>query len=300
MDDQLLLQLYHRLFDRGNERFAAGCVYSDSLVALIYFLGVVRGRSPRWASDVRNRPLWMRRLGRPSYSQLLRRLKTASVSRLVRTLNDEFRAELPSSDEKLCDGKPLVVGGYSKDPDADEGKLPGDGCWGRGYKVHVILDGRSGAVEAFDVTALGAGEPTVMARLVTDVAGPAGVLRGAVMRGDSNYDSNPLYRAVADDGGGRLVAPRKRPGTGLGHHPHHADRLRAIEELERTERGLAEHRRHRVRVEQGLAHLTNLPCGLSPLPNFVRRRRRVAMWVLAKITVYHLCLMLRARRALAA
>ena len=301
MDDQLLLHLYHRLFDRGNEQFAPNCVYSDSLVVLIYFLAVIRGRSPGWADDGRNWPLWMRRLPRPSRSQLRRRLKTVSVLQLIRTLNDEFRGELPGggSGEKFCDGKPLVVGGYSKDPDADEGKLPGDG-WGRGYKVHVILDGRSGGVDAFDVTPLSAGEPTVMTRLVSDVAGPAGVLRGTLMRGDSSYDSNPLYRAVADAGGGRLVASRKKPGTGLGHHPHHPDRLRAIDELERTERGLAEHRRHRVRVEQGLAHLTNLPCGLAPLPNFVRRQRRVSMWVLAKITVYHLHLMLRARRALAA
>ena len=300
MDDQLLLRLYHRLFDAGNVQRAPGCRYSDSLVVLVYFLAVIRDRSPRWASDGRNWPLWMRRLARPSYSQLRRRLKTPSAGRLVRRLNDEFRGTLPRSAEKACDGKPLVVGGYSKDPDAGEGKLPGGG-WGRGYKVHVILDAACGAADAFAVTALGApGEPTVMARLVAEVA-PAGVLRGAVMRGDSNYDSNPLYRAVADAGcGGRLVASRKRPGTGLGHHRHHPDRLRAVAELERTPRGLAEHRRHRARVEQGLAHLTNLPYGLAPLPNFVRRLPRVEMWVRAKIAVYHLHLMLRARHALAA
>jgi hypothetical protein len=78
------------------------------------------------------------------------------------------------------------------------------------------------------------------------------------------------------------------------------DRLRAIAELEGACDGLRVHQRCRIRVEQGLGHLTNLPFGLSPLPNFVRRRRRVTRWVLAKITLYHLHLNLRQLKTLAA
>jgi hypothetical protein len=101
--------------------------------------------------------------------------------------------------------------------------------------------------------------------------------------------------------GGRLIAPRKKPGTGLGHQPHHPDRLRAIEELEhRGDEATRAHKRHRIRVEQALGHLTNLPCGLAPLPNCVRRKCRVARWVLAKITLYHLALILRQTQKLAA
>jgi hypothetical protein len=147
----------------------------------------------------------------------------------------------------------------------------------------------------FELTALDAGEATAMRRLVA-----LADLAGALLRGDGNYDANPLYAAVAARGG-RLVANRKRPGTGLGHCPHHPDRLAAIAELEQrgTESARA-HTRHRVRVEQALGHLTNLPCGLSPLPNFVRRQPRVARWVLAKITLYHLALILRQAQTLAA
>jgi hypothetical protein len=292
MDDQLLLSVYHRLFDFGNIRRPAGCRFSDSIVVLIHILAVVRDRSMRWAHDQRNWPLWMRRLDRPSYSQLMRRLRSMPVRRLIATLNLEYRRWLPCSTEKFCDGKPLVVGGFSKDPDSGEGKLPGDG-WGRGYMVHVLIDA-CGAVETFTVTALGDGEPTVMHRLVKLVE-----LKGTTIRGDSNYDSNRLYAAVAEQGG-RLIAPRKKPGTGLGHHPHHADRLKAIEELEQSEESLKAHKRHRIRVEQALGHLTNLPFGLSPLPNFVRRKHRVALWVLTKITLYHLYLNLRKSHALAA
>src|SRR5215831_14649604 len=136
MDDQLLLQIYHRLFDpdknKADPRPSVACVYSDALIVLIYLLGCLRDRSPRWAVDRRNWPLWMRRLASPSYSQLMKRLKTYPVQRLLALLFLQFRDRLPSSAWKFADGKPLAVGGFSKDPDAKRGKLPGD-CWGRGY-----------------------------------------------------------------------------------------------------------------------------------------------------------------------
>jgi hypothetical protein len=300
MDDQLLNHLYHRLCAPDKVQRPGNCVYSDSVIVLIYFLGVLRERSPHWAHDKQHWPLWLRRLKRPSYSQFAKRLNTPSVQQFIDDVNEEFRGQLPSSLEKFCDGKPLVVGGFSRDPDTACGKLPGDG-WGRGYKLHVIVDA-CGAVDVFALTALDAGEATVARRLVALVD-----LSGVLLRGDSNYDSNPLYGAVAARGG-RLIAPRKRPHTGLGHQPHHPDRLRAIAELEQRGGGggggeaesTRAHKRHRIRVEQALGHLTNLPCGLSPLPNFVRRKHRVARWVLAKITLYHLALILRPAQKLAA
>jgi hypothetical protein len=292
MDDQLLLSIYHRLFNSENIRQPTHCHFSDSIIVLIHFLAVIRDRSMAWAYQKSNWPLWMRRLERPSYSQWMRRLRMPSARLLIATLNLEYRNTLPCSAEKFCDGKPLVVGGFSKDPDTGKGKLPGDG-WGRGYKVHVLVDA-CGAVELFTVTALGDGEPTVMRRLVK-----LAELKGATIRADCNYDSNSLYADVAEQGG-RLIAPRKKPGKGLGHHRHHPDRLKAIEELEKSEELLKAHKHHRIRVEQALGHLTNLSFGLSPLPNFVRRRHRVAMWVLTKITLYHLYLNLSKPRALAA
>lgn len=296
MDDQLLLHIYHRLFDpdknKADPHPSVGCVYSDALIALVYLLGCLRDRSPRWAAQRRNWPLWMRRLAGPSYSQLMKRLKTHPVQRLLALLFLEYRDRLPASARKFADGKPLTVGGFSKDPDATSGKLPGD-CWGRGYKVHVLAEA-TGAVQLFSVTGLGVGEPTAMRRLVT-----AAELQGAVVRADSNYDSNRLYGAVARMGG-RLIAPRKKPHTGRGHQRQHPDRLRAIEELEGQPGLLKSHRRERVRIEQELGHITNLPFGLSPLPNFVRRLPRVTLWVLGKLLLYHLYLNVLRDKSLAA
>jgi hypothetical protein len=210
----------------------------------------------------------------------MRRLKTEAVLVRMNALNATFRSRLPVTSEKVLDGKPLTVGSYSRDPDATCGRLSST-CWGCGYKLHSMVDS-GGAVDAFVITGLHAGESSVAHDLVQTLD-----LRNALVRADANYDSNKLYAAVAQ-GGGRLVAPRRKPGRGLGHHPQHVDRLRAIAELEENPIALRAHIRHRIRVEQAFGHLTNLPCGLSPLPNCVRRQQRVTRWVTAKIALYHL------------
>ena len=291
MDGKLLRQLYHRLFSDPNLAHTRDCTFGDAIVLFIHFYAALSNHSHSWAHDKANWPVWCRRLSFPSYSQLMKRLAWESTQQKIAQLNDEFRSRLPRGPDKVCDGKPLVVGGYSKDPDARAGKIP-DG-WARGYKLHVLIDS-FGAIEGFDVSPLDGGEPTVMRGIVrrTD-------LSGAILRADNNYDSNSLYRDVADRGG-RLVAPRKKPGTGLGHGRHHPHRLRAIAELENNEAQLRVHKRHRVRVEQSLGHLTNLSFGLWALPNSVRRLIRVQRWITTKIMLYHLHLSLSRSVAAAA
>jgi hypothetical protein len=291
MDGELLQRLYHRLFSDPTLTRTLDCTFPDALILLIYFFAVLSNRSTRWAHNRKNWPLWCRQLTFPSYSQLRRRLRRDSIRHHIHQLNADLRAALPGSSEKAADGKALLVGGFSKDPDARRGKIPNG--WGRGYKLHVIIDA-IGAIDAFEVTPLSDGEATVMRRLVCTAD-----LHHSILRADANYDSNALYHAV-EKTGGRLLAPRRKPGRGLGHLPQHPHRLLAIAELEADPQGLAEHERHRVRVEQGFAHLTNLPFGMWALPNSVRRLHRVRLWITAKIMLYHLYLSLLPRPALAA
>lgn len=297
MDGELLRWLYHRLLHDPTLARTPDCTFGDGLVALIYFFAALSGRSPRWACRRTSWPPWCRAvLPRPliSYSQFNRRLKTEALRRLVAQLNEELRGRLPRGETKVVDGKALVINGYSHDRDAAWGKVP-DG-WANGYKLHVVADASGGGIDALEVTALDAGEATVLRRGLL----PRVDLRGCTLRGDANYDSNATYRAVAD-AGGRHVAQRRKPGTGLGHHPQHPDRRRAVRELEQTPGGLADHQRRRNRVEQVFAHVGNLPFGLSALPPFVRRLPRVRMWVTAKVMLYHLHLLqtLAAQRAAA-
>jgi hypothetical protein len=291
MDSELLSYLYHRLLHSPSARVESHSTYSNGLIALMFLHAASSDRSPHWACRRGNWPIWCQRLRFPSYSQFMRRLKSNAVSELIRQVNDESRARLPQSHEKFLDGKPLTVGGFTKDPDARRGHVP-DG-WAKGYKVHALVDA-GGAIDAVEVTALNVGEPTVARRLIKGVD-----LHDVLIRADSNYDSNALYAEVADQGG-RLLAPRKKPGTGLGHHPNHADRLRAIAELETDATGRKAHNHIRARVERSFARLTNLPYGLSPLPNFVRRLERVTRWVTAKITLYHVYCTLSQNKRLAA
>ena len=213
MDGELLRWLYHRLVHDPSLCHTKDCTYSDGLITLIYFFAVLSDRSGRWACDRRNWPLWYRRLKLSSYSQYNKRIKSPWIRGIINQINAQLRDRLGHSFEKVADGKPLVVGGFSHDPDARLGKVP-DG-WAKGYKLHVIVDS-CGGIDAFEVTALDAGEATVLRRLI-----PGADLAGAILRADANYDSNPTYR-VAAQAHARLIAPRRKPGTGLGHHPQHA------------------------------------------------------------------------------
>lgn len=288
MDDQLLSAVYHALFDDPAPTWR--CVYGDNLIALIEFFRVGRQLSARQALRRPHWPLWLRRLKFPSYSQFNRRVKTDSVQQLITRLGQRFRRSIPAAHTKIIDGKPLLVGGFSKDPDAKRGKAPGG--WARGYKIHALLDAASGALDAFTVTALNAGESTTARDLLDPLR-----LDGQTLLTDGNYDAGPLYECVAQRGG-RLVAPRRKPGTGLGHHPQHPDRLRAITQLEggagnRTvTQGRRQHDRQRLRIEQAFGRMTTVSFGLWALPPSVRRLPRVQRWVNAKIALFHLYLTL--------
>lgn len=289
MNGELLNWLYRRLIHDPTCNHTRDCTYCCGLIVLIHFHAVHSNHSVRWASDRRNWPIWMQRLKFPSYSQLCRRLRSGAVLTLIQQINRELRGQLPRGNTHLGDGKAYVVNGYSKDRDATSGKIP-DG-WGRGYKLHAILDAASGAIEAMTVTGLGRGEATQMRQLVQSLD-----LRGCLLLCDANYDSNPLYSAVARRGG-RLIAPRRKPGTGLGHRHHHPHRLQAIEQLEASEDRRRAHVRHRAAVERSFANLGNT-IGLWALPNFVRRLHRVQRWILIKVTLYHLHLVLRRQHSL--
>ena len=281
MDGELLRWLYHRLLCPATR--TPRCRYPDGLIALAGLWAYLNNRSARWAADAGHWPLWCRR-PLPSYSQLRRRLPGGRVRRLTEQVNEQLKARLGRSGERAADGMPLVVGGFGRDPEATRGRVPGG--WARGYRTHAVRDTASGVIDAA-VSGLHAGEATVLRTRLLDRV-PLG---GCLLRADANYDSNALYAAVAERGG-RLIAPRRKPGRGLGHHRQHPDRLRVVREVEPDPQARREHRRCRNDIERGFADLGQ-SVGLFALPPFVRRLRRVEQWVAAKLLLYHLVLLLR-------
>ena len=106
----------------------------------------------------------------------------------------------------IVDGKPLFVGGCSKDPDARFGY--GAGMHGRGYKLHTIWRRRD-LPDAWDVTPLPRSEAIVAAELLKQVR------VGGYLLADGNDDTNGLHDA-ASQRGYQLLAQDRRPNAGQG------------------------------------------------------------------------------------
>jgi len=248
--------------------------FFDFEIVGVYLWAVVHDRPTSWACNARNWPKDLRNQRLPSQSTMSRRMGTTEVQRLMAAMEGSLLRLQGHGWVKVVDGKPLIVGTHSKDPDSEWGRA-GHG-YGKGYKLHAIF-GDGPLPWQWELTPLNVGEPEVAARLT-----PA-LPRGGYLLGDKQYDSNPLHD-VALANGYQLVAERKRPGTDLGHRHHSSGRLRSIELL-RNDFGKALYQ-CRDDVERRFAWLTNHGGGLAPLPNWVRRLSRVRSWVQAKLIIH--------------
>lgn len=268
--------------------------YSDALIAIMYFWSVLHDRPLCWAADPTH---YDRRLCRPgplpSRSQFGRRVDSPRFDQLLQMIHVELAGPVDPSDGGLLDGKPLVVGVASRDPDAARGKIMGG--YAKGYKLHLwgTSDRR---IPLWSLQPLNVGEQVVAQALI---AAHPGFNSEAVSLADGNYDCQRMHEALAAKGGGLLAKPRglnlRHPEPWLqqqahlhpknkGGGPVRADAVRAWRAALPTARYLY---RDRVHVEGILSNLCSHAGGLSPLPAWVRRLHRVRRWVGAKITLYH-------------
>lgn len=278
MEGELWSQLYRLVMNVAQDYpRKKNVVYTDPWILLVYLWSVLHDRPQGWACDPAHwsdKALDAREL--PSQSQLSVRLRTLSLRQLAEAVLSEARSWMPVSMVKHLDAKPLAVGSWSKDPDTRWGQA--GQAKAKGYKLFAIYDGAG--VDAWRIGPMSESEPTVAQQLIPRTAARAA---GYVLA-DSLYDSNPLHKTCREHGL-QLVAPRKRPGTGLGHRPHDPSRLRSIELLEAPGDFGRQLYGRRVTIEQRFAQAGNLACGLGPLPNWVRRPHRVALWVAGKLMI---------------
>jgi hypothetical protein len=247
--------------------------FFDSTIVGVYFWAVIHDRPVCWACDPRNWPPKLRKLiGRfPSQPTMSRRLGTTEVNCLLAAMEGKLAHSQKAGWVWIVDGKPLPIGGYSKDPDAKWGYATGG--FAKGYKLHALY-GAGPLPIAWEVMPMNAAEPEVAARLIAWC-----LCRGYVL-GDKGYDNNSLHR-TATACGCQLVTERKRPKTGLGHCEQSPGRLRSMALLQQ-EFGKALHD-CRDSIERSFGWLTNHSGGLAPLPAWVRRIYRVTQWVQAKM-----------------
>jgi hypothetical protein len=299
MERQLWLELYKVIAAFGNTHDFARKRFSDAWVALAYLWAAVHDRPVSWACDAGNWPMEERWRGLPSQPTMSRRLKTVGVCTLLEQAQAALRERFACGPSKWLDARPLPVGGASKDPDARCGRAARGQA--RGYKLHAVVDARAGVFDAWRVAPMSCNEKPIAAEVV-----PAAVAASRApllyVAADNEYDGDPTFRMVgasAPHGPQLLVSPRRKRPAGPGHREQSGARLRGqamscaydrpLNPLGRPEPAptLGESLlKARGGIERRFGLMGNFAGGLGPLPNWVRRPRRVALWVQAKLLVF--------------
>ncbi len=273
MECELWPRLYVLVFEIGRSCRRSGVHYSDAVIVLVFFWACMHDRPQGWACQPRNWKACPCKLVQlPSESALSRRLRSESVLTFFRMLEDRVRGSGDPGLFKIVDGKPLPVGGYSKDPDAKRGRSAGG--FAKGYKLHAIW-GKRPMPEAWVIRPLNENESPIACQLVAQLSGVGYLI------GDSQFDVVALHNAAITHDH-QLIAPRnwrkcKNPNS-VPANPH---RRHAFEMLTRPfGRAL---RTHRDAIERKFGNATCHGGGLAPLPAWVRRYQRVCRWVQAKL-----------------
>ena len=280
MANKLFHKLYQILLNNHMGGRRSSQTYGDRIILLVFLWAVIKERPVSWACEPRNLPKDWPFFEVPDDSTVSRRMRSDSIGDLFEELIGHLNDSPASRFWYMIDAKPMPVSEYSKDPDARVGR--GAGKMQKGYKLYTIIDDQHHVV-ALRICPMNGEEKTVAFRMLRDLPttdSPRGYLLG-----DSVYDSNALYDWTWHQGF-RLLAPRPKPGTGLGHCYQSPHRTRAIEILESPFDKFAEGiGKMRDDIERYFGHLTTFAQGLKPLPAWVRRLTRVTNWVQGKVII---------------
>lgn len=166
-----------------------GDTYSDRVILMIALWAVLHDRPRCWACDAQNWPAALRPERLPHPGTLSRRLRRPELQEVTDAVHAQAVQRLGVTGRLgAMDGRPLTVGGASKDPDARPGRAVGG--MGRGYKLHGVADG-AGVLHRFQVESLPVDEKRVARHLLTQL--PEAITRVVA---DGNYDSVGLHRVA--------------------------------------------------------------------------------------------------------
>jgi hypothetical protein len=246
------------------------------LLVAVMLWAALHDRPVSWACQARHWSTTSLRPARlPSPSTLSRRLDGVGVGLLLRALERRIRDGGERRLIAFMDGKPLTVGGASKDPDARFGRAARG--MARGYKLHAVWSLRP-MPEAWDVAPLNVHEQTAARTALLPQLGYGGYLLA-----DGGYDASALFDAAWGRGYQMLTPLPAGKNPGSGKHYQSPRRLRSIA-LIRTDFGEALYR-ERGRIERHFGNATSFGGGLGPLPAWVRGLPRVRSWVWVKLLI---------------
>jgi hypothetical protein len=214
----------------------------------------------------------------PDQSTMSRRMRRGDFEEFLRAMGQRLNGKASQRFLRIVDGKPLELPNHSSDRDAQWAR--GVSRQSLGYKLHLIYSGNP-MPDDFVITPLKVCEKQMAARMIKRTKGYGYLL------GDGHYDASWLYDACANHNH-RLVVPRAKPGSGLGHHYQSPHRRSAIDMLE-APAGFNEFGswlyRQRTEIERQFSQLVCFGGGLATLPPWVRRIWRVRRWVWAKLLI---------------
>lgn len=133
MERELWEQLYAMV--RRLDNAWSGGFYRASEIVAVFLWAVVHDRPTSWACQAGNWPPDLVVVS-PSQSTMSRRLRSRSVSELLRRVERALGGDPRRWWAQRIDSKPLPIGSYSKDPDARVGRAANR--FAKGYKLHVV------------------------------------------------------------------------------------------------------------------------------------------------------------------
>jgi hypothetical protein len=278
MEHQLWTAILAVLADLDKPRKPPRLRFSDEEIVSSYYWAVIHDRPLSWACNPKHWPIQRQGRPLPSPATMSRRLRTPSVIALLGAL--ERRVVTPQRPGLfwLIDGKPMAIGGCSKDRQAGYGRAAN--CKAKGYKIHAIV-GSDASIACWRVAPMNKDERVMAARLLREAA-----IQGYVA-GDTNYDSNKLHKVCGGREQLQLVTRRRYgPDHGTGHRKQSPGRVRSMHLTENPYPEFANKMlSDRDIIERDFAHMTNWGGGLICLPPWVRTHRRVHRWVQAKMVL---------------
>jgi len=277
MEHQLLKAIVALLGTMDTPHTSTRFDFSDQDSIRVFSWSVICDRPTSWACGQENWPAHLRRRPLPSQPTMSRRRRSPSVVALLDALERRVTAPQGPGLFWMIDGKPLPIGGGSKDRQAGYGKAAG--CMAQGDKLHALV-GSDGSLAGWRVAPMHKDEWVMAGRLLQ--AAPPEVL-GSVAAA-ANFDSNRRHRIGDDRGDRQLVTPRRNgPGRETGNRKQTAGRLRSIALTESPLPTFAEQLlKDRGEIERQFGNMVNWGGGRNGLPAWVRTHRRVRRWVQAK------------------
>jgi IS5 family transposase len=250
--------------------------HSVGRIVRVYLWSVLNDRPVYWACKRGNWRGVRPPASLPDQSRMSRRLAQKDTQDFLSEVLERMEGPARTDLVKFIDGKPLPIARHSKDPDATFGR--GAGGVDKGYKLHAIY-GQSGRLLSYKVHPMNVDERAAAMELLQGLSDPGYLLA------DSNYDSNKLYQASAQQQQQLLAGRRYGPGRNIGHRAQSAPRLRGIAMLEGPSSfGRSLHTQRR-QIETRFGNLSSFGGGLTHLPPWVRTLGRVRRFVTAKLII---------------